>query len=293
MNRKRIVELFIYYLNTERGLSENTLISYKKDISQFMDFLDSREKTYSDFFKDEIVDFIDNLRTREYSVSSICRYISTIRAFCRFLLIEKERKDDPAENLHIPKKWEQVPKALSFEEVVQLLETKASGKYLVRDIAMLELLYSSGLRVSELVTLEFYRVDFEAGFIKVLGKGKKERLVPLNQRALEKIREYSQGLRVEMQKGKSSPYLFLNNRGGAMTRQRFWQTIKEYGKRAGIELSPHTMRHCFATHLLEGGADLRSVQKMLGHASISTTQIYTKVTTERLRKEYAKYHPRA
>ena len=158
---------------------------------------------------------------------------------------------------------------------------------------MLELLYSSGLRVSELVSIKLGDIHFDAGFIRVLGKGSKERIVPVNQRALEKIRDYSEKERPEILKKKQSPYLFVTRNGSSMTRQRFWQTLKAIGKQSGVELSPHTIRHCFATHLLEGGADLRSLQKMLGHSDISTTQIYTKVTTDRIKKVYKTFHPRA
>ncbi len=288
-----ILMKFSIYLNVERGLALNTLDSYNLDLVAFFNFLVERNNTYKDFVREDIVDFMDHMRVRGYSLSSIGRFVSAMKTFCKYLVIEKERDDDPAENLHPPKKWEQIPKALSFDEILSILKTRVPARYVIRDIAMLELLYSSGLRVSELVNLSLDGTDLEAGFIRVVGKGSKERLVPVNERAREAIKRYLRELRPKIIKEGHSPFLFLNNRGNAMTRQRFWQTIKAYGKKAGIEITPHTIRHCFATHLLEGGADLRSIQKMLGHASISTTQIYTKVSTERLRKEYNKYHPRA
>ncbi len=288
-----ILREFLIYLTVERGLSSNTVNSYERDITQFLAFIREREKEYENFDREDIVDFIENLRDKTYSLSSICRFISSIRTFSKYLLIERTREDDPSENIRMPKKWEQIPKVLSFQDVLSLLDANISNRFVLRDLAMLELLYSSGIRVSELVSLEMDRIDLETGFIKVMGKGSKERLVPINHRAIERIKIYLSDLRPQILKNRHSPYLFLNNRGTRMTRQRFWQTIKIYGKKAGKELSPHTLRHCFATHLLEGGADLRSVQKMLGHSDISTTQIYTKVTTERLKKEYEKYHPRA
>jgi integrase/recombinase XerD len=193
----------------------------------------------------------------------------------------------------MPKKWERVPKALSLSDVKSLLEAKFSAKTALRDSSMLELLYSSGLRVSELVKIKLGDIHGEAGFIRVVGKGSKERIIPVNTRALEKIKRYIAEERPAILKKKQSLYLFVTRKGGPMTRQRFWQTLKAIGKQAGIELSPHTIRHCFATHLLEGGADLRSVQKMLGHSDIATTQIYTKVTTDRIKKVFKTYHPRA
>ncbi len=288
-----ILKSFLVYLSVERGLSQNTLSSYEGDLTKFLSFLDRTGRNYQSFNREDLVDFIDHLRDRSYALSSLSRFISSVRTFCRFLLIERERADDPAENIHIPRRWEQIPRVLSIDDVLSLLEADMTNRYATRDAAMLELLYSSGLRVSELITLEIDRVDLESGFIRVTGKGSKERLVPVNDRAIRRIKTYLSGLRPMILKNRRSSYLFLNNRARPMTRQRFWQTIKTYGKKAGIELSPHTLRHCFATHLLENGADLRSVQKMLGHSDISTTQIYTKVTTERLRKEFEKYHPRA
>ncbi|MEJ2323245.1 MAG: tyrosine-type recombinase/integrase, partial [Nitrospirota bacterium] len=189
-------------------------------------------------------------------------------------------------------KWEALPKALSVDEVRELLESGKNGRFVLRDSAMLELLYSSGLRVTELVSLKVSDVNFESGFLRVVGKGGKERVVPTSPRALRKVKEYMRELRPELLKGRRSDYLFVTLRGRPMTRQRFWQTLKSYGALAGVELSPHTLRHSFATHMLEGGADLRSLQKMLGHSDISTTQIYTKVSMDRTKKVYSEHHPR-
>jgi len=288
---------FLAYLSAEKGLSKNTVDSYNLDLRKFHDFLASVAKGFDSFSKADIVDFIERLRAEDYSIASICRFISSIKALCRYLIIDNFIKDDPSENLQSPKRWERLPKALSVSEVRSFLEAGLSkglsGPILERDYVMFELLYSSGLRVSEIVSLKLEDINFEAGFMRVLGKGSKERIVPVNTRAIDRVKKYINLQRPEILKKKQSPYLFVTNRGKPMTRQRFWQTIKKVGKELGMEISPHTMRHSFATHLLEGGADLRSLQKMLGHSDISTTQIYTKVTADRLKEVYSKHHPRA
>ncbi|MBI4683768.1 MAG: site-specific tyrosine recombinase XerD [Nitrospirae bacterium] len=289
----KLLKDFLIYISAERGLSTNTVESYSRDIALFQKFLSSQDKTLNSFSKKDITGFLGRIKDKGYSLSSMCRFISSIRGFCKYLLIEKIVSEDPSENLQTPKKWERLPKALNIKDVMALLNRRGEKATFLRDSAMLELLYSSGLRVSELVLLKLGDMNFEAGFLRVMGKGSKERVVPANLRALEKAKRYIKELRPELLKKRSSDYLFVTNRGKPMTRQRFWQTIKECGRQVGVELSPHTLRHCFATHLLEGGADLRSVQKMLGHSDISTTQIYTKVSTERIRKVYSEHHPRA
>jgi len=288
---------FLNYLSAEKGLSKNTAESYRLDLKKYRDFLLSADKDFLSASRPDIVDFIEVLRNEGYALSSICRFISSVKGLYRYLIIESFIKDDPSENLQSPKKWERLPKSLSVPEVESFLESSLSidlsEPTSARDYVMFELLYSSGLRVSELISLKLEDINFEAGFLRILGKGSKERIVPVNIRAVESIKKYVSLQRAEILKKRSSPYLFVTRRGAPMSRQRFWQTIKKTGRRIGIELSPHTMRHSFATHLLEGGADLRSLQKMLGHSDISTTQIYTKVTTDRLRQVYAKHHPRA
>ena len=287
---------FLTYLTVEKGLSRNTVESYHFDLRKFRDFLSSKGTNFVSFTKADVIDFVERLRGEGYADSSICRLLSSIKGMCRYLLIENIIEEDPSENLRAPKKWDRLPKALSVSEVSSLLDLSASGvsdPTVIRDHVMFELLYSSGLRVSELISLKFEDINLEAGFLRVLGKGSKERIVPLHMRAAEKLKSYASLQRAEILKRKRSPYLFVTGRGGPMTRQRFWQIIKRLGKRLGIKISPHTMRHSFATHLLEGGADLRSLQKMLGHADISTTQIYTKVTADRLKQVYSKHHPRA
>jgi integrase/recombinase XerD len=288
---------FLTYLTVEKGLSKNTIESYSFDLKKFHDFLSSKDKDLRSFNKADIVDFVEILRGEDNSMSSICRRLSAIKGLCRYLLLEGIVKEDPSEGLQSPKKWERLPKSLSISEVRSVLDFSSSSNVqdpiIVRNHVMFELLYSSGLRVSELIALKIEDINFEAGFLRVLGKGSKERIVPLHLRAIESVKKYISLQRTEILKKKRSSYLFVTRRGGPMTRQRFWQAVKSLGGKLGIELSPHTMRHSFATHLLEGGADLRSLQKMLGHADISTTQIYTKVTAERLKKVYSKHHPRA
>jgi integrase/recombinase XerD len=288
-----LLDGFLTYLSVEKGLSRNTLESYSSDLRRFNEFLKKRRCDFASASGAQIVDFLETLGHGGYSLSSIGRYISSIKALYRYMLVENIVDEDPAENIQSPRKWERLPKALSITDVMELLETEPGGGTGLRDSAMLELIYSSGLRVSELNSIKLGDINFEAGFIRVLGKGSKERVVPVNMRAIERVKVYMSGERPVILGNKRSDYLFVTKRGGAMTRQRFWQTLKAIGKKAGIELSPHTLRHCFATHLLEGGADLRSVQKMLGHSDISTTQIYTKVTSDRIKKVFKKYHPRA
>lgn len=294
---------FLTYLSVEKGLAKNTIQSYRTDIVMFGKFLRSREKGLDAISRSDIIYFLEKMKDESYSASSICRFMSSLKGLCRFLLMEKFIAEDPSENLQSPRKWERLPKALSIDQMKEILYTSsnsggpgkrsASGALFFRNSAMVELLYSSGLRVSELIKIRLSDISFEGGYIRIVGKGSKERVVPVNQRAMEKVKRYTIDFRPSLLKKRQSEYLFVTGRGAPMTRQRFWQTIKVYGKQLGIELSPHTVRHSFATHLLEGGADLRSLQKMLGHSDISTTQIYTKVTMDRIKKVYLEHHPRA
>lgn len=295
-----ILKRFLTYLSVEKGLASNTVLSYQRDLKAFEGFLKLRSKDLGNFSRSEIIEFIQHLR-EDHSIPSICRFISSIRGLCRFLILEKTISEDPSENLETPKRWERVPKALSHNEIRKVIEITSSNDKRsekatamnFRNSVMVELLYSSGLRVSELINLKIQDINIEAGFIRVIGKGSKERVVPVSRRTVERIKEYIRSYRNQLLGKKLTDYLFTTSRGKAMTRQRFWQTLKVYGRQIGLNISPHTLRHSFATHLLEGGADLRSVQKMLGHSDISTTQIYTKVTTDRLKKVYNECHPRA
>jgi integrase/recombinase XerD len=283
---------FLAYLAVERGLAKNTVESYAGDLVKFSAFLSPRKRRLGSFRREDVMAFLDALRGSGSSIASVCRNLSAIRGLARYMLLQGMIKEDPTENISSPRKWEALPKALSVDEVRELLESGKNGRFVLRDSAMLELLYSSGLRVTELVSLKVSDVNFESGFLRVVGKGGKERVVPTSPRALRKVKEYMRELRPELLKGRRSDYLFVTLRGRPMTRQRFWQTLKSYGALAGVELSPHTLRHSFATHMLEGGADLRSLQKMLGHSDISTTQIYTKVSMDRTKKVYSEHHPR-
>lgn len=288
-----LINSFLSYLAVERGLSKNTVESYRLDLKGFNEFLKNRGISLETFRKQEIIDYISHKRDNGIAASSICRLVSSVKGFTKFLIIEKIISDDPTETIKTPEKWQRVPKALSFDEIRELLDINENSSSYLRDTAMLELMYSSGLRVSEIISLKVNNINYEGGFLRVMGKGSKERVVPLNERAKEKIQKYVLQLRNKLLKNKQSPYLFLTNRGLPMTRQRFWQALKRLADQAGIRISPHVIRHSFATHLLDGGADLRSVQKMLGHSDISTTQVYTKVSTDRIKKVYYQYHPRA
>ncbi len=292
-----IIPDFLSYIAAEKGLSKNTVASYRLDMKKFRAFLLAKNTDLPAFARADIIDFIRKLRDEAYSAASICRFISAIKGFCKYLLLENRRTDDPSENIESLRRWERLPKAMSIEDVNLFLKSgemnTTNDPVAGRDSVMFELLYSSGLRVSELISLRVEDVSFDAGFLRVTGKGGKERIVPLHRRALERLKMYLGNERPEIIRMKNSAYLFITRRGGPMTRQRFWQAMKKLGRKIGLDISPHTIRHSFATHLLEGGADLRSLQKLLGHSDISTTQIYTKVTTERLKQVYSKHHPRA
>jgi integrase/recombinase XerD len=288
-----VLRSFISYLAVERGLSKNTVASYANDLKGFFASLMESGREPGSLTREDIVNYLGRLKDTGYSTASVCRFISSIKGFSRYLITEKIISEDPTETLRNPKQWDRLPKALSLEDIKTLFETEIKSETFIRDSAMLELMYSSGLRVSEVISSKVNDLNFEAGFLRVFGKGSKERIVPMNRRAAEKIRRYMLELRPSLLKGRQSPFLFLTNRGRPMTRQRFWQALKNLGNLAGLKITPHTIRHSFATHLLDGGADLRSVQKMLGHEDISTTQIYTKVSADRIRKAYLDHHPRA
>lgn len=281
------------YLAVEKGLSRNTVESYGRDLGKFILFLEGAGKGPLSFKKENIIDFLDELRSQGSSPATLARHISSVRGFSRYLVLESLRKDDPAENLDMPRQWQRIPKALGLTEVKKLLSVKPGRKFDLRDCSMFELMYSSGLRASELINMKAEDVNLEAGFIRIMGKGSKERVIPAGARALAKLKEYLNTERPKLLKGKNSDFLFITGRGKPMSRQRLWQALKVQGKQAGIDLSPHMLRHSFATHMLEGGADLRSLQKMLGHSDISTTQVYTKISGDRARKVFKQNHPRA
>ncbi len=281
----------------EKGLSPNTLEAYSRDLIQYFHFLKSKGLTdLSQTHSGTLYEYLGTLRSRKLSGRTQARILSSLKSFYRFLQEEALRKDNPALPLQGPKPKRTLPKTLSEMEVETLLhQPKADSPRGLRDAAMLEVLYATGLRVSELIALTLDQLELEAHLIRTMGKGSKERLVPIGKTASGSLMEYLQKGRNLLLKDHLTPWVFVNNRGGRLSRQGFWKILRQYGRQAGITktISPHTLRHTFATHLLEGGADLRSIQIMLGHADISTTQIYTLVTTEHLREAYRRYHPRA
>ena len=286
------VERFLNYLTVEKGLAANTLEAYKRDILKFKAHLDNTGKLITCFERSDLISFINILRDSGLQATTLARHISAIRGLCRFFLLEGIMEEDPVENLSTPKGWKRIPRIIGIDEVSELLR-KPEGKELsLRDRAMLEIIYSSGLRVSEVINIQLQDIIFEAGFITVRGKGSKERVVPINEKTLITIKKYLEESRPGFLKKKTSAFLFLGKGGKPLSRQRLWQLVKQYSSGLSIKISPHTLRHCFASHLLDGGADLRALQKMLGHTDISTTQIYTKVTPERLKKVHKQHHPR-
>ncbi len=291
----RHLPTYLDRLAVERGLSPRSVEAYGRDLREFGRWLAARRIALADVGRAEVVRHLQARRTAGLSARSAARLISALRGFFGFAVGERIVDSDPTAHVENPKTWAMLPRALSGEDVEALLgapdETDPLG---LRDRAMLETLYATGLRVSELVKLETERVDLGSGTILVLGKGNKERLVPVGRGARKWIARYAAESRPGLD-AKRSPHLFLNRRGAPMTRQRFWQLIEGYARKAGIRarISPHVLRHSFATHLLEHGADLRSVQMMLGHADIATTQIYTHVSRARLRAVYDEFHPRA
>ena len=286
------VERFLNYLTVEKGLSENTLEAYKRDIRKFTKYLTENKKQITNFRRSDITSFLNHLRDSGNQATTLARNIAALRGLCKFMLLEGIIDEDPIENLLTPKGWKRIPRIIGIEEVSDLLKKPEGKKLSLRDRAMLEIIYSSGLRVSEVINIKMGDISFEAGFITIKGKGSKERVVPINEATLSTLVQYIEESRPEILRKRDSRFLFLAKGGKPMTRQRLWQIIKSYSKGLSIQISPHTLRHCFASHLLDGGADLRALQKMLGHTDISTTQIYTKVTPERLKKIHKEFHPR-
>ncbi len=287
---------YLNYLQVERGLATNTVEAYRRDVGEFLSLVRSRKWTLKGVRKQELAVYIQHLYGT-LSARSVMRKIVSLRSFFRFLLLDGYLQEDPSETLQSPKVWRSLPGYLSEDEVERLLEQPdLSTPYGLRDRAMLEVLYATGLRVSELVGIRLEEINFELGCLRTFGKGSKERIVPLGGSAVRFIQQYLKEARQHfLRKRRASPFLFVTQQGHSMTRQYFWMLVRKYGRKVGIEkkISPHLLRHSFATHLLDHGADLRAVQMMLGHADISTTQIYTHVSRERLKKIYARYHPRA
>jgi integrase/recombinase XerD len=295
-----LVVSFMNYIKVEKGLATNTLTAYDRDLRKFEAFAEKRSLSLEAVSREHIVDFLGDLYRQGLDSRSVARHMASLRNFFRFGLAEGAITLDPMLNLESPKTRRRLPVYLRMEDVDRLLnQPDLSTPYGLRDHAILEVLYSTGLRVSELVNLKVSDLEMRMGCLRCIGKGDKERLVPVGRKALAAVRAYIEKSRPQLlgrrDTVKASPWLFVNRFGNRLSRIAIWRLLTAYGRRAGIRarLSPHKLRHSFATHLLERGADLRSVQLMLGHADISTTQIYTHVMEERLKQVYKAHHPRA
>ena len=294
---------FLNYLTIEKGFSENTRVAYQNDLTQLAGFVEAEAAkgdvmpSWANFSRQGCLSYLLNLKERNYAPTTAARKVAAAKSFFNFLLAEGIIKNNPTENISSPKVGKPLPNAISISQVRQLLDqpAKMTTPEARRDGAILELLYASGMRVSELVSLNLGDVDTEGGYVRCFGKGNKERLIPIHPQAVRAIKEYITKTRPQLLRSDAEVALFLNRRGDRLTRQGLWQKLKDYAKSAGLGkvVTPHTLRHSFATHMLSGGADLRSVQELLGHANISTTQIYTHLTSEHLRRTYDKAHPRA
>jgi integrase/recombinase XerD len=297
------IESFLNYLGVEKGFSENTIFAYRNDLHQLAGFAEKEATkqglvpSWANFSRQGMLSYMLDLKERGYVPTTIARKVAATRSFFGFMVAEGIIKTNPTENMSSPSVGKSLPKPISISQVRQLLNqpAKLSTSEAKRDKAMLELLYASGMRISELVSLNLGDVDTEGGYVRCFGKGHKERVIPIYEQAARAVKEYIEETRPKLAHNKEGPALFLNPRGERLTRQGFWQKLKEYAKSAnlGTQISPHTLRHSFATHMLSGGADLRAVQELLGHANISTTQVYTHLTTEHIRRTYERSHPRA
>ncbi|MFH1269856.1 MAG: site-specific tyrosine recombinase XerD [Candidatus Omnitrophota bacterium] len=291
-----LVDAFLNYLSVERGLSRNTIISYHEDINSYIKFLkDAHIDSFSLAKRDNITDFMLSQKDRGLASNSVARRLAAIKSFYRFLMRERILMNDPSNLVDSPKLWKKIPETLSANEVDTLLnKPNIRNMQGIRDKAILETLYATGMRVSEAVNLKTDNVNLDVGFLRCIGKGNKERIIPLGGKAINSIKRYLAVSRPHHLKNKESDFLFLNRFGKKISRQSIWKMIKKYAKEARIKkpIRPHILRHSFATHLLERGADLRSVQEMLGHANISTTQIYTHISKERLKAIHKMFHPR-
>jgi len=300
---KEDIERFLTYLTVEKGFSENTLSAYRNDLSQLADFIkqDATKRgltpSWVDFNRQGVLSYQLDLKGRNYAATTLARKVAAAKSFFKFMVAEDKLRDNPTDNVASPNVGRQLPKPISISQVRRLLEqpAKLSTPEAKRDRAMLELLYASGMRVSEMISLNLGNVDTEGDFVRCFGKGQKERLIPIYRRAALAVQEYAKEARPRLVRNDEEKALFLNRRGKRLTRQGFWQILKAHAKAAGLdrEITPHTLRHSFATHMLSGGADLRSVQELLGHANISTTQVYTHLTSEHVRRTYEESHPRA
>lgn len=297
------INSFLNYLSVEKGFSENTAEAYHNDLYQLANFAEEQASkfgsipSWGNFSRQAMLSYLLHLKEKRYAPTTVARKIAAAKSFFGFMVAEGKLRDNPTQNLGSLKIGKSLPKPISISQVRLLLEQpgKLSTPEAKRDTAMLQLLYATGMRVSELVSLNMKDIDTEGGFVRCFGKGHKERLIPIHQRAASAVDEYVGEDRPRLAHSKQETALFLNARGDRLTRQGFWQILKGYAKSANLDIhvTPHTLRHSFATHMLSGGANLRSVQELLGHANISTTQVYTHLTTDHIRDTYKKAHPRA
>jgi len=300
---KTAIDNFLTYLSVEKGFSENTAAAYRNDLGQLAGFVEAEAARqgylpeWRSFSRQGMLSYLLNLKERNYAATTVARKVAAAKSFFEFMVAEGGIKDNPTRDVGSPKLGRSLPKPITISQVRRLLEqpAKRSTPEAKRDRAMLELLYASGMRVSELVSLNLGDVDTKGDSVRCFGKGHKERIIPIYRQAAMLVAEYITEARPHLAHDDVERALFLNRRGERLTRQGFWQILKGYAASAGLEadITPHTLRHSFATHMLSGGADLRSVQELLGHANISTTQVYTHLTTEHIRRTYEKSHPRA
>ena len=300
---RQVIDNFLNYLAVEKGFPQNTILAYRNDLNQLAGFVEEEAAKrgsippWASFDRQSMLSYLLDLRQRNYAATTVARKVAAVRSLFNFMVGEGIIKANPIQDVRSPKVGKSLPRPISISQVRLLLEQprKLSASEATRDRAMLELLYASGMRVSELVSLNLGDVDFENGYVRCLGKGSKERVIPIYEQAALAVKEYTEGTRLRLVRKSDEKALFLNARGERLTRQGLWQILKVYAKAANIEaeITPHTLRHSFATHMLNGGADLRSVQELLGHANISTTQVYTHLTSEHIRRTYEQSHPRA
>ncbi|MHC4181850.1 MAG: site-specific tyrosine recombinase XerD [Planctomycetota bacterium] len=293
---EELVESFLNYLIVECGLSENTIKGYKSDLRNFSNYLKNRGiKRFQDLRANMIINYIEKEKQRGLSENSISRSLVTVKMFYKYMITEGKISRNPMSSISSPRLRKHLPEVLHYKAVEKMLQVPDCNEKLgIRDKAILELMYATGARVSEVASIKVSWVSLDYGFIRCQGKGSKQRIVPIGTKAVNSVKRYLQDVRPLLSKGKDGETLFLSRTGKTLRRENIWELVKKYAKCAGIKnVSPHTLRHSFATHLLEGGADLRSVQEMLGHANISTTQIYTHVDRKYLKSVHQKFHPRA
>lgn len=291
------IDSFYNYLAVIKGLSDNTLESYVRDCRNFINFIEnSGVREINEVSHIHIIEYLSNLKTKTFKSKTIARSIVSLKQYFKYLLLEKIITSDPTSNIKSPRMSMTLPEVLNLNDIERLLScpdlTTNTG---IRDATMLEVLYGTGIRVSELINIRLNDLNLELGYLLVRGKGSKERIVPLGKIAIKKIQDYTNNFRQDILKDKLSDYLFINRSGGKMTRQGFWKILKSYALKSGItkSITPHTIRHTFASHLLDRGADLRTIQLLLGHSDISSTQIYTHIDTKKLKEIHSLYHPRA